>query len=61
MPKIGEPRILKVDVGKMIGHSKLEIPTELPGRITYINHAHRWFLVEATVKGIGTIRDGFKF
>ena len=21
MPKIGEPRILKVDVGKMIGHS----------------------------------------
>lgn len=61
MPKIGEPRILKVDVGKMIGHSKLEIPTELPGRITYINHAHRYFLVEAPIGDGVVIRECFKF
>lgn len=61
MQKIGEPRILKVDVGRMIGHSKLEIPTELPGRITYINHAHRWYLVEADLGDGVKVREGFKF
>ena len=38
-----------------------ELPRLIPGRIVYINRAHRWFLVEADLGDGVTVREGFKF
>lgn len=38
-----------------------ELPRLLPGRIVYINRAHRWFLVEADLGDGVKVRECFKF
>ena len=47
MPRIGDPHAILADIGAAIGPGHRELPRLLPGRIVYINRAHRWFLVEA--------------
>lgn len=61
MPKIGDPHIIAADIGNAVGPGKAILTKLLPGRITYINEAHRWYLVEAPLGGGGTIRECFKF
>lgn len=61
MPKIGDYQVIYADIGKAVGPGHRELPSVLPGRITYVNRAHRWYLVEAELEGFGTIREGFKF
>ena len=49
------------DIGAAIGPGHRELPRLLPGRIVYINRAHRWFLVEADLGDGIKVREGFKF
>lgn len=61
MPKIGEKHIIKADIGRGLGPGQKELPQKLSGRVTYINPAHRWYLVEADIGDGVVIREGFKF
>ena len=61
MPRIGDTHAIQADVGAAIGPGHRELPQLIPGRITYINRAHRWFLVEASLGDGVTVREGFKF
>lgn len=61
MPRIGDPHAILADIGAAIGLGHRELPRLLPGRIVYINRAHRWFLVEAPLGDGVTVREGFKF
>jgi len=61
MPRIGEPYVIAADVGAFAGPGGKPLPQLIPGRITYINRAHRWFLVEAPLGDGVTVREGFKF
>ena len=61
MPSIGEPHVIAADIGKVVGPDRRELPRILHGRITYINHAHRWYLVEADLGDGVKVREGFKF
>ena len=61
MPKIGEPHPIAPEAGGATGPGKQELPRLLPGRITYINHEHRYFLVEAPIGDGAVIRECFKF
>ena len=45
MPRIGDTHAILADIGAAIGPGHRELPRLLPGRIVYINRAHRWFLV----------------
>ena len=47
MPRIGDTHTIRADIGAFAGPGKRELPQLIPGRIVYINRAHRWFLVEA--------------
>lgn len=62
--KIGEkyrftPHAFTGEVGKTKGPMPC-IPRTVTGRIVYINEAHRYFTVEASVDW-ATIRESFKF
>lgn len=61
MPRIGDPHAIQADIGAAIGPGHRELPRLLPGRIVYINRAHRWFLVEADLGDGVKVREGFKF
>ena len=61
MLEIGDPHIIKADVGGPFGPGGRELPRLLPGRVVYINRAHRWFLVEADLGDGVKVREGFKF
>lgn len=61
MPKIGDPYAIAVEAGGATGPGKQKLPKLLPGRITYINHEHRYFLVEAPIGDGAVIRECFKF
>ena len=56
-----EEALILADIGAAIGPGHRELPRLLPGRIVYINRAHRWFLVEADLGNGVTVREGFKF
>ena len=61
MPRIGDTHAILADIGAAIGPGHREPPRLLPGRIVYINRAHRWFLVEADLGDGVTVREGYKF
>lgn len=61
MPRIGDPHAILADIGAFAGPGKRELPRLIPGRIVYINRAHRWYLVEADLGGGVKVREGFKF
>lgn len=61
MLEIGDPHVIKADVGGTVGPGGRELPRLLPGRVVYINRAHRWFLVEADLGDGVKVREGFKF
>lgn len=61
MPRIGDTHAILADIGAFAGPGKRELPRLIPGRIVYINRAHRWFLVEADLGDGVTVREGFKF
>lgn len=61
MPRIGDTHAILADIGAAIGPGHRELPRLLPGRIVYINRAHRWFLVEADLGDGVKVREGFKF
>ena len=65
MPRIGDTHAILADIGAAIGAAigpgHRELPRLLPGRIVYINRAHRWFLVEADLGDGVKVREGFKF
>ena len=61
MPRIGDPHAILADIGAAIGPGHRELPRLLPGRIVYINRAHRWFLVEADLGDGVKVSEGFKF
>ena len=56
MPRIGDTHAILADIGAAIGPGHRELPRLLPGRIVYINRAHRWFLVEASLGDGVTVR-----
>lgn len=41
MLEIGEPHVIVADIGKVVGPDRKELPRLLPGRVVYINRAHR--------------------
>ena len=61
MPRIGDTHAIRTDIGAAIGPGHRELPQLIPGRIVYINRAHRWFLVEADLGDGVKVREGFKF
>ena len=61
MPRIGDPHAILADIGAAIGPGHRELPQLIPGRIVYINRAHRYFLVEAPLGGGVVLRECFKF
>lgn len=61
MTRIGDTHAILADIGAAIGPGHRELPRLLPGRIVYINRAHRWFLVEADLGDGVKVREGFKF
>lgn len=61
MPRIGDPHTIDADIGSAVGPGHRELPRKLSGRITYIHHAHRYYLVEADIGDGVVIRECFKF
>ena len=53
--------MVAADIGALTGPGRRELPQILPGRITYINREHRYFLVEAPIGDGVVIRECFKF
>ena len=61
MPKLGEKHIIKSGISYGLGPGGKKLPQKLIGRVTYINPAHRWYLVEADIGDGVVIREGYKF
>lgn len=62
MPVIGYPYTFRISLGgNFRGADGQPISHALKGRITYINHDHRYFIVEAVTENGTRIRECFKF
>ena len=62
MPVIGYPYTFRISLGgNFRGADGQPISRALKGRITYINHEHRYSLVEAVTENDTRIRECFKF
>lgn len=58
-PRLGERAAIPAQERGKLSDGR-ELPSFYTGRITYINEAHRWYLVEADLGGV-TLREGFHF
>lgn len=58
-PVIGDKAVIPAQSGGTMPGGR-EVPRYYTGRITYINHAHRWCMVEADIGGT-VLRECFKF
>ena len=62
MLTVGQPYVFRTNIGgNFKGPDGKPISATHNGRITYINRAHRFFLVEAPLGGGTVLRECFKF
>lgn len=58
-PVLGETAVIPAQSGGTMPGGR-EVPRFFYGRVTYINRAHRWYMVEADIGG-AVLHECFKF